>query len=57
MEFNDRETVLMRFMDRLIADHQKAIGHDSTDVYILSLEHYKNHLIDLEKKDIGTLNK
>lgn len=48
VEFGDKESVLNRFVDKLIADHQKALGHEATDVYVLSLENYRSHLKDLE---------
>eukprot|EP00347_Sterkiella_histriomuscorum_P023923 403332919 len=57
VECGDKESVLVKFVDKLIADHQKALGIEATDVYVLSLDNYRNHLKDLEQRDISTLKR
>lgn len=44
-------------MDKLLKEHSKAVNRESQDVYLMSLELYKSHLLDLEKKDLDALSK
>ncbi|CDW82569.1 UNKNOWN [Stylonychia lemnae] len=54
---DDKETVLISFVDKLIEDHKRALSTESTDVYLLSLSNYRNHLKELEQRDVGNLKK
>ena len=56
-EFEDKEGVFCRFLEKLLQDHQKNIEKDPQDVYLLALEIYKRHLKELEARDISTLKK
>jgi hypothetical protein len=44
----DKEAVVLEFVDKMIEDHKKALSIESSDVYMLSLVNYRNHLKDLE---------
>jgi hypothetical protein len=56
-EINDREAVILQFVEKLIQDHSKALKQEAADVYSLSLDKYKVHLKELEQRDIQTLKK
>jgi hypothetical protein len=38
----------MEFMDKLIEGHKKELSKDNNDVFLKSLENYKDHLQELE---------
>jgi hypothetical protein len=47
-EYRDKEGQLMEFMDKLIEGHKKELSKDNNDVFLKSLENYKDHLQELE---------
>lgn len=58
--YRESEAQYISYMSKLLDDHSKAITYNdgkASDVYMVSLELYKQHLQDIEQKDLFTLKK
>lgn len=47
-EYRDKEGQLMTFMDNLIEGHRRELNRDNHDVFVKSLENYRDHLQEIE---------
>jgi hypothetical protein len=56
-EHQEQDGVLLRFLEKILADHQKNVEQESKDVYSYSLICYKDHLNDIESRDVNALKK
>ena len=56
-EFEDKEGVLLRFLDKALKEHKTHVETEVKDVFIYALDQYKRHLEEIEARDINALKR